>query len=74
MAVLKVNGCVRLSCDECSREFRPRRKMVDLTVDASQRKELTWELRLRASRQGWTSTSVSVSLDTWRDLCPEHAR
>jgi len=74
VSVLKVNGCVRLSCDDCSHEFRPRSKIVDLTVDAGQRKQLAWELRLRASRQGWKSTSMSVALDMWTDLCPEHAR
>lgn len=63
---------VMLKCDTdgCSSVYRPRPKAFDVTTSAAEREELEGALRLRASRQGWSS--LRVFPDPWCDCCPAH--
>ena len=71
MIFKNASASLNLTCDyagaSCSAVYRPRPKVVDVTVTAAQRDELARELRARAHRQGWSGAGG-------RDFCPAHPR
>lgn len=70
MSVKIVNGRARVCCDNCPNEYKPRPAVVDVTCTLEQRAELEGMLRLRASRQGWSSLKMGGA--DWFDVCPAH--
>ncbi len=66
--VILNGGAVSLRCDVCGGAYRPRPRVVDVTATAEQRTVLDFELRRRASRQGWTS--MRIAPQPWHDRCP----
>lgn len=63
---------MKLGCDArgCLALYHPRPAVFDLTTTEVERALLESELRLRASRRGWTSKKIGPG--PWRDLCPKH--
>jgi hypothetical protein len=76
---MNVRGKLWLACDyvrddgvRCGALFQPRTPVIDVTGNPEQLAELLGALRLRASRQGWSSQHVAG--EPWTDACPGHRR